>query len=386
MRTLAPSIGIASELDPVGRVVLEFEEAWRSGPPPLDRFRARFGAADVSYGLAELVLADLRNRFSRGERPAAREYLGRYPELAAEQGRALSLIYEEYCLRTEAGEAVDPSEFCRAYPTWRDSLVSQLAYHRDLSRAVERDEPDDAPEYPGPGDRFGGFELEAMLGRGGSAHVYLARSAALGGKPFALKISADRGVEPAILGRLDHPNIIPVISSVVDPATGLRGLCMPYRPGLVLDEMIRRLRRDGAPPRRARAVRAMVDAEAAPREGDGDPPGWSDFPGDGSYADAVAWIGLKIAQALSHAHFRGFQHRDVKPENVLLNGRDGPQLIDFNLAHDPALAGAARSAHRGGTLPYMAREHLEAFLDPRGGTRWTAAPTCSRSAWCSANS
>lgn len=79
MRTLAPSIGIASELDPVGRVVLEFEEAWRSGPPPLDRFRARFGAADVSYGLAELVLADLRNRFSRGERPAAREYLGATP-------------------------------------------------------------------------------------------------------------------------------------------------------------------------------------------------------------------------------------------------------------------------------------------------------------------
>ncbi len=111
----------------------------------------------------------------------------------------------------------------------------------------------------------------------------------------------------------------------------------------------------------------MVDPEADARRADGDAPGWSDFPAAGSYADAVAWVGLKIAQALSHAHGRGFYHRDVKPENVLLNGRDGPQLIDFNLAHDPALAGAARSAHRGGTLPYMAREHLEAFLDP---ARW----------------
>ncbi|HEY2158593.1 MAG TPA: serine/threonine-protein kinase, partial [Isosphaeraceae bacterium] len=365
MRTLAPSLDAAGELDPVGRVVLEFEEAWRSGPPLLDRFRARFGGADVSYGVAELVLADLRNRFARGERPAVREYLGRYPELAAEQGRALSLIYEEYCLRAEAGEAVNPSVFCRGYPTWRDSLVSQLAYHRDLSRAVEP--VDSTPAFPRPGDRFGEFELVELLGKGASAHVFHARMAKLGGKSFALKISPDRGDEPRIIGRLDHPNIVPVSSIVVDPGTGLRGLCMPYRPGVTLDEVVRGLRGRGGPPRRARDLRAMVDPEADTRRTHGDAPGWSDFPGAGSYADAVAWVGLKIAQALSHAHGRGFYHRDVKPENVLLNGRDGPQLIDFNLAHDPALAGAARSAHRGGTLPYMAREHLEAFLDP---ARW----------------
>ena len=173
---LARHSGSASEeVDPVGRVVLEFEDAWRSGPPPLDRFRARFGDDDISYGLAELVLADLRNRFARGDRPAAREYLDRYPELGTEQGRALSLIYEEYCLRAEAGEAVDPSEFCRGYATWRDSLVSQLAYHRDLSRALEP--VDNAPAFPRPGDRFGEFELVELLGKGASAHVFHARVA-----------------------------------------------------------------------------------------------------------------------------------------------------------------------------------------------------------------
>ncbi len=363
MRTLAPSASLADDLDPVSRVVLEFEEAWRSGPPPLERFRTRLGD-DAPYGLAELVKADLQNRYRRGERPAAREYLDRFPELATEGGRALSLIYEEYCLRVEAKEAVDASEFCRDYPTWRDSLVSQLAYHRDLSRAVEPPPAeDDAPGFPAPGDRFGEYDLIQFLGEGASAHVYLAGLASLGGKQFALKVSRDRGLEPEILGKLDHPNIIPVISSVVDPATGLRGLVMPYRPGLPIDKLIRRLRREGLP-RRARILRAMVDSVPDPEDKEGARPGWSDFPDAAPYADAVAWIGLKAARALAHAHFRGFFHRDVKPENILLNGRDGPQLIDFNLAHDPHSADAARSAQRGGTLPYMAREHLEAFRDP----------------------
>ena len=57
-------------------------------------------------------------------------------------------------------------------------------------------------------------------------------------------------------------------------------------------------------------------------------------------------------------------HRDVKPANVLLTLRDGPQLLDFNLSHDPHSVGQAEAALRGGTLPYMAPEQLEAFLDP----------------------
>src|SRR5580698_1549507 len=152
MRTNEASIRLESELDPISRVVLEFEEAWRSGPPPLERFRARFGADESTFGLAELVKADLQNRYGRGERPTAREYLDRFPELAGEDGRALSLIYEEFCLRAETDEPVNASAFCDAYPTWRDSLASQLAYHQVLGRAVE---PLPAgPEFPEPGARF----------------------------------------------------------------------------------------------------------------------------------------------------------------------------------------------------------------------------------------
>ena len=388
MRTLAPSSGLASELDPVGRVVLEFEEAWRSGPPPLDRFRDRFGDDDASYGLAELVLADLQQPLlAAASAPPPASTSTATPSSPPSRGRALSLIYEEYCLRAEAGEAVDPSEFCRAYPTWRDSLVSQLAYHRDLSRAVEPVDPDDAPAFPGPGDRFGGFELVGRAGQGRLGPrlprpVRRARRQAV--RPEDLARPRRRAGDPRQARPPEHrPGHR---RSVVDPATGLRGLCMPYRPGLALDEVIRRLRRDGARRAGPARLRAMVDAEADPARADGDPPGWSDFPGAGSYADAVAWIGLKIAQALSHAHGRGFYHRDVKPENVLLNGRDGPQLIDFNLAHDPALGrrgprrptGAARS-------PTWPASTSRRSSTRRAGTRSTAAPTSSRSAWSSAS-
>ena len=59
-------------------------------------------------------------------------------------------------------------------------------------------------------------------------------------------------------------------------------------------------------------------------------------------------------------------HRDLKPANVLLTDDGVPMLLDFNLAHDTKLRDGATSASMGGTLPYMAPEHLQAF---HGGDR-----------------
>jgi serine/threonine protein kinase len=361
MRMLAPSLRSLGD-DPVAELVLHFEEAWQAGPPPLDRFRARLSPEESSYGLAELVKADLQQRYRRGERPSARDYLERFPDLAGENGHALSLIYEEFCLRAETDDSTSPSEFCDRYPTWRDSLVSQLACHRKLSRAIEP--LPSGPDFPEEGDRFGDYELVRILGEGAAARVFLARVSSLGGKEVVVKISRDRGTESEVLGKLDHDNIVAVFATVVDPVTGFRGLCMPYRPGLPLNDILAYFRR-GKPPRGAAAFETVVHHAVSDIPLDeGRRHGWADFPTSGVYADGVAWIGLKLAQALAHAHANGIFHRDVKPENVLLSRRDGPQLLDFNLAHDANLGDQARAAHRGGTLPYMAREHLQAFLDP----------------------
>ncbi|RUL88875.1 serine/threonine-protein kinase [Tautonia sociabilis] len=311
--------------------------------------------------LAGLVKSDLRRRFAEGQRPAIADYLEALPDLGADSERMLSLIYEEFCLREEAGEAPDPDSFCERYAPWRDSLASQLNYHRMLSQAVGVP-PGTPPRYPEPGEHFLRFRLRSVLGQGGAARVFLADDEELGGRLSALKISSDRGEEPSIMGRLQHPHIMPVFNVVRDEETGLRGLCMPYRPGRPLDQVIRRMEK--IPPAR-RSARTLLEA-AAPEDLSVKVE-WPGFPRRGSYVDACCWLGAALADALGHAHSRGIMHRDVKPANILLSATEGPQLLDFNLAHDPNAPDRAESALRGGTLPYMAPEQLEAFKDP---DRW----------------
>jgi serine/threonine protein kinase len=71
-----------------------------------------------------------------------------------------------------------------------------------------------------------------------------------------------------------------------------------------------------------------------------------------------------VSRALHYAHGKKTFHRDVKPGNVLLTLHNGPQLLDFNLAESPHSAGHAQDALHGGTLPYMAPEQIEAFINP----------------------
>src|SRR5205823_12521901 len=100
---------------------------------------------------------------------------------------------------------------------------------------------------------------------------------------------------------------------------------------------------------------------AEPAEPDHSPDGWTRLEGL-SYVGAVLWLGAQLADGLAHAHARGILHRDLKPANVLLTDDGRPMLLDFNLAEDTKLRGsAADRAAVGGTLPYMAPEHIEAF-------------------------
>ncbi len=236
------------------------------------------------------------------------------------------------------------------------------------------------PDFPEPGECFGEFVLLTLLGRGGMSRVFLARDLSLGGKLVTLKIAPDRGAEVRFQGALDHPRIVPVRSVAFD-GCGLRGLSMPYWPGLPLDEVIKRIKPGGRPGRAIALWDAVVEGTAS-RLGDlrkpafqaaangADGPcrprgdGWDEFPARGSYAQGVAWIVGVLARALDHAHRMGTFHRDVKPANILLTLGHGPQLLDFSLAESPHSASGADAALRGGTIPYMAPEQIEACLDP----------------------
>ncbi|MDB5351316.1 MAG: prkC 4 [Planctomycetota bacterium] len=349
------------------RAVLELERAWSLGTAPsVEAIWTRFSPEGSVDLLAALIKADLRRRFELGDRPDVAAYLERFAPLRAARERVVSLVYEEYCLREERGEQLDPDVFCARYDPWRDSLLSQLRYHRMLSQAVGV--TPSTSRLPNVGERFQSFRLGSVLGQGGTARVFLARDESLGDREVALKVSTDRGKEPAIQGRLDHAHIVPVLSVTDDAETGLRGLCMPYRPGLTLDKVIREVD-PASRPRSAMVLReTAARAKPAGTNDDRDGASWKGFPAKGTYAEGVAWIVSVVARALAYAHGQNVHHRDIKPANVLLTDRDGPQLLDFNLAHSPQTPDQAEAALRGGTLPYMAPEQLEAFLDPE---RWS---------------
>jgi serine/threonine protein kinase len=355
--------GGGANADAVNRDSVNVRSDWRTSQTQgLDEYLSESDAGKSPIELAAAIKADLQARFARGQRPAVAEYLDRFPVLIGAKDQVVSLVYEEFCLREECGERPTPEAFCDLYSPWRESLASQLRYHEMLSQVMGPAFV--PPKFPEIGDRFASFKLLSMLGKGGAGRVYLALDGELGQRKVALKISSDQGGEPAIQGILDHPHIVPVLSVIHEPKTGLRGLCMPYRPGRPLDVVLERLKSESGPHK----ARELWDAARPDDETtDADPTNWDGFPIEGSYLFGVAWVIAKLADALAYAHNRGVYHRDVKPANVLMTVNPGPQLLDFNLAHATDSVQEVEAAVRGGTLPYMAPEQLEAFLEP---ARW----------------
>ena len=71
-----------------------------------------------------------------------------------------------------------------------------------------------------------------------------------------------------------------------------------------------------------------------------------------------------LARALHYAHRKANVSSRRQARQLLLTLQNGPQLLDFNLAESPHSADHAQAALHGGTLPYMAPEQIEAFINP----------------------
>lgn len=113
---------------------------------------------------------------------------------------------------------------------------------------------------------------------------------------------------------------------------------------------------------------ALIVPPARPELCDDDHPA-RQFLRQANHVQAAVWIVARLAEGLDHAHSRGLLHRDLKPSNVLIAGDGTPMLLDFNLATVRRIRTAEEGtrAMLGGTLPYMAPEHLDAF-HPKGTT------------------
>src|SRR5262249_60102074 len=106
---------------------------WQQGEQPdLAAFMAAAGPLGP-LDLAAVLRVDQRCRWAAGQRPPAEHYLRDYPAVAGDEEAALDLVYAEFLLRRERGEAVGPEEFLRRFPLLPGLLHLQFDFGHALS-------------------------------------------------------------------------------------------------------------------------------------------------------------------------------------------------------------------------------------------------------------
>ena len=176
------------------------------------------------------------------------------------------------------------------------------------------------------GQQIGNYRLIRLLGEGGFAEVYLGEHIHLGTeaaiKVLTARLSSDEieqfRNEARTIARLKHPHIVRILDFGVDNGT----------PFLVMDYVANGTLRQRFP----------RGTQLSP--------------------ETILPFVTQIAAVLQYAHDQKLIHRDVKPENMLLDG-ENVLLSDFGIAVVAHSSRSLNTQDQAGTLPYMAPEQLQ---------------------------
>jgi tRNA A-37 threonylcarbamoyl transferase component Bud32 len=180
------------------------------------------------------------------------------------------------------------------------------------------------------------YRLEAKLGSGGMSTVYLARDQTLDRSVAVKVMHREMSEQPDQLERfrrearavakLSHPNVVAVIDAGEDG--GHPYIVFEYVEGENLKQRIKRL---GA---------------LEPQE-------------------ALAYA-IEIARGLTVAHARNMVHRDIKPQNVLIDAEGRAKVTDFGIARQLEQHGFTDTGRVLGTTDYVSPEQAMGHrVDPR---------------------
>jgi len=318
-------------------------------------------------------------------------------EPAADDDPRVLRAVQQYLDELEAGRRPDRREFGNRFPDLAEAMTPYLEALDMVHRASPAAAPPQASSPPpatgeaASSEPLGDFSIVREIGRGGMGVVYQAVQLSLG-RPVALKVLPFAAtLDPRRLQRfhnearaaacMHHPNIVPVYA--VGEVRGVHYYAMQLIEGQNLADLIADLRRaepptpsgrNGSPPSKdatgselnqpaplnctapdtQRFVGAQLTTQRAGRNLD--------------YFRTVAGLIAQGAEGLDYAHGMGIIHRDVKPANLIVDGRRNVWLTDFGLAQFRADAGLTLTGDLVGTLHYMSPEQAggqRALIDHR---------------------
>jgi hypothetical protein len=289
------------------------------------------------------------SQLTAGQQPQVNDYLSRVPEerrgellvallrveleYAEQRNRpvgSLSLLQRFEGHEQTVLEILEPSGSAGNPPEDPAGTSINASLHDDHATTLTWDAATGSPTQVPLQRTFGKFTLQRVLGRGAYGIVFLAHDQKLD-RRVALKVprsgvlvdeeDAERFLREArAAAQLEHPHIVPVYEAGC--YEGNYYIASAYVPGTTLRQRIK----DGPP----FTVRQACELIAT------------------------------LAEALHYAHNRGVIHRDVKPDNVMLDSDGQPRITDFGLAR--RFEGEALRTQEGarmGTPAYMSPEQAK---------------------------